>query len=68
MTEKYLRAAELATALNIKLPTVRSWTRRGMPHLSAGRLVRFQLAAVVAWLEAGGPNGKKDSERSNDDA
>jgi excisionase family DNA binding protein len=51
--DEFLTAGELAQALKIKTPTVRLWTAMGMPCLRCGgRLVRFQLAEVVAWLKS----------------
>ena len=44
-------AGEVASHFKIKLPTVRLWTRQGMPHLQVGRLVRFDLASVESWLK-----------------
>jgi excisionase family DNA binding protein len=49
--DTYLTADELAQVFKIKKPTVRLWTRQGMPHLKCGRLVRFQIAHVRGWLE-----------------
>lgn len=49
--ENYLTASELAGVFKIKVPTVRAWTRQGMPHLKCGRLVRFQVEKVREWLE-----------------
>jgi phage terminase Nu1 subunit (DNA packaging protein) len=46
-----LTAGRLAVALKIKLPTVRKWQTEGLPYLAAGRLRRYRLEAVVAWLD-----------------
>ena len=49
-------------------PTVRAWTRQGLPHLRAGgRLVRFNLEAVEKWLaqkrhKAGGRSEARGSK------
>jgi excisionase family DNA binding protein len=51
MQEPWLTADELAQIFKIKKPTVRLWTRQGMPHLKCGRLVRFQVEKVCEWLE-----------------
>jgi excisionase family DNA binding protein len=51
MTETWLTADELAKVFKIKKPTVRLWTRKGMPHLRCGRLVRFDAQAVIEWLK-----------------
>lgn len=46
----WLTADELAAVYKIKKPTVRTWTRQGMPHLRCGRLVRFDAQQVQDWL------------------
>jgi len=46
-----LTAHGLAAALKIKLPTVRKWQSEGLPYLAAGRLRRYRLEEVVAWLQ-----------------
>ena len=51
MNEEWLTCSELAHVFKIKPPTVQLWTRQGMPHLRAGRLVRFNAQKVLAWLE-----------------
>jgi len=51
MTQIWLTADELAAIYKIKKPTVRLWTRLGMPHLKCGRLVRFDAQKVLEWLE-----------------
>jgi excisionase family DNA binding protein len=50
MKEIWLTADELAKVFKIKKPTVRLWTKQGMPHLRCGRLVRFNVQAVTRWL------------------
>jgi excisionase family DNA binding protein len=47
----WLTADELGQVFKIKKPTVRLWTRQGMPHLRCGRLVRFDAQKVQTWLE-----------------
>lgn len=51
MHENWLTADELAQVFKLKKPTIRLWTRLGMPHLRCGRLVRFDAQQVQAWLE-----------------
>ena len=55
MSEEILTARELKDKLKVSLPAIRKWTRSGMPcRRLGGRLVRFELPAVIAWLENGG--------------
>jgi excisionase family DNA binding protein len=52
MEQVWLTASEIAQLFKIKVPTVRLWTRQGMPHLKCGgRLVRFDASKVQKWLE-----------------
>jgi excisionase family DNA binding protein len=54
-------ASEIAARLRIALPTVRLWTRTAaMPHLRMGRLIRYRIDDVLAWLEAGGPRQRPE--------
>lgn len=52
--EPYLSAKSVARTLDVPLPTVRFWTRIGMPCHRFGRLTRYRLSTVVAWLEERG--------------
>jgi excisionase family DNA binding protein len=45
-----LTAKELASALKVSLAAVRAWTRQGIPYVPCGRLRRFVLGEVLAWL------------------
>jgi excisionase family DNA binding protein len=45
-----LTADELAQALKCSKAAVRAWTRQGMPSEPCGRLRRFLLDDVRAWL------------------
>ncbi len=60
--QQWLTADELAQVFKIKTPTVRLWTRQGIPHLRCGRLVRFDSQKVQEWLE------RKQRERTEHDA
>ena len=52
MTERLLTANEVAELLSVPVSWVRESTRSGaMPCVRLGRYVRFDLAAVEAWLE-----------------
>ena len=44
-------APEIAAVFRVKVPTVRIWTRRGMPHLRCGRLYRYDPLEVFQWLK-----------------
>ncbi|MGE0821734.1 MAG: excisionase family DNA-binding protein [Candidatus Binatia bacterium] len=49
--QNLLTAVELKDTLKVSLPAIRKWTREGMPCLRFGRLVRFDLEAVLAWMK-----------------
>ena len=53
MDTKLLSAEELAEFLSVPLSTIYYWRHvgKGPPALRAGRLLRFDLASVCAWLE-----------------
>lgn len=48
-----LSAVELAEFLSVPLSTIYYWRHvgKGPPALRAGRLLRFELATVLAWLD-----------------
>jgi excisionase family DNA binding protein len=43
--------ARLCQELSISRPTAERLVAQGMPHLKVGKLVRFRMPAVLAWLE-----------------
>jgi len=47
----FLTEKGLAAILNCSVPAVRKWRYDGMPVKRFGRLVRFELATVLAWFE-----------------
>ena len=48
---QYLTLTELCEWLRVKPATVYDWTHCGfIPHLKLGRLLRFERAAIMAWL------------------
>ena len=66
MSEEILTARELKDKLKVSLPAIRKWTLQGMPcKRLGGRLVRFELAAVVAWLEKRGGEAEVVGGRHN---
>jgi hypothetical protein len=51
-TKVLLNAVELAHAIGVKVPTIRRWTiATNIPRIKRGRLVRYELPAVLAWLK-----------------
>jgi excisionase family DNA binding protein len=52
MLDKLLTPEEAATALGVQVGTVRVWAaERRIPTIRVGRLLRFRVADVQAWLE-----------------
>lgn len=51
---KLLTSAELAAELGVSITTVRRLIAAGMPALRLGRIYRFRLEQVLAWLERRG--------------
>lgn len=49
--QPWLTSEEIARIYKVKVPTIRLWVRKGLPHLKAGRLVRFNSQRVQEWLE-----------------
>lgn len=47
----FLTERELAAKLRCSVAAVRVWRTQGMPVRRFGRLVRFELAPVLAWFE-----------------
>ena len=62
MTDEFLTTRELANWLKVKLPTVRLWSRQGLPCLRAGRLCRYERTIVRTWLEQRHQRTKSDRE------
>lgn len=61
MSEELLTARELKEKLKVSLAAVRAWTRQGLPCRKLGtRTVRFEIAAVLAWLERRGSGAEVD--------
>ena len=59
----YLTLDDLCTWLKVKPATVYDWVHtRYIPHVKLGRLLRFERAAIAAWVEerrcAGRPTKK----------
>ena len=52
MTERYLKAAEIAMILDFKAATIVDWAEAGkIPAYKVGGRLRFRWSEVAAWLE-----------------
>ncbi len=49
---QYSNIQEVANTYKVTKNTVRNWIKQGMPHLKAGSVLRFDLAAVDEWLRS----------------
>jgi excisionase family DNA binding protein len=49
--ETFLTERELSERLRCSVPAIRVWRKQGMPTRRFGRLVRFELPAVLEWFE-----------------
>lgn len=56
MKEEYLTLKELTNKLKISRSTIDRWRKEGLPFVKIGRGVRFDEAAVMAWID----NNKKE--------
>ena len=53
--KKLYTTDEVAARLGLRTPqTLRNWVQQGCPVVRAGRVLRFDLDAVVAWNAARG--------------
>lgn len=64
MQQSWSTAQQIADFFQVKLPTIRAWTRGGMPCLRAGRLVRFDAQKVQEWLEQKQQESTRSDTRS----
>jgi excisionase family DNA binding protein len=62
--ERWVGVDEVATHLGVGRDSIYRWIEsRGLPARKVGRLLRFKLSEVDAWVEAGGGRGS-ESPRS----
>jgi excisionase family DNA binding protein len=64
-SEPWVTLKEIAKHLQMSEDTVRRWiSEKGMPAHQAGRVWRFKVSQVDAWLESGGaiPRGSDDNQ------
>ena len=65
MNDRWMSLDEIAEYLGVSKDTVYAWvTKKGMPGYKVGRLWKFKLSQIDAWIEAGGaadvqPGGEK---------
>jgi predicted DNA-binding transcriptional regulator AlpA len=54
LLENYLRPAEMAKQLGVSVRTLFRWHvhRTGPPRIVIGRQILYNVASVIAWLEA----------------
>lgn len=60
MTESWLSANDIATHLRVTKDTVYAWIAdKSMPAHKIGRLLKFQVSEVDAWLRGGGTGSER---------
>ena len=65
MEERWLSVEEIAEYLGVSRDAVYAWiSKKGMPAHRVGRLWKFKLSQVDAWIEAGGASHDGDGEAS----
>jgi hypothetical protein len=53
MEKALVTIQELSIIVSVKVPTLRKWQRQedALPHLKIGRVLRFKLPDVLAWVD-----------------
>lgn len=63
VSEKWVGVDDVAGHLGVAKDSVYRWIeRRGLPARKVGRLLRFKLSEVDAWVDAGSGEGNQGSE------
>ena len=58
--ERWVGVDDVAARLGVGKDSIYGWVEsRGLPARKVGRLLRFKLSRVDAWVEAGGGEGKR---------
>lgn len=66
MDERWLSVEEIAEHLGVSKDTVYTWvSSKRMPGHRVGRLWKFKLSQVDAWIEAGGADGEDRTVRTS---
>lgn len=58
--EPWVTLQDVAKHLQVAEDTIHRWLKRGMPATKAGRVWRFKLSEVDAWLRGGGAADDQD--------
>lgn len=62
--ERWVGVEDVAAHLGVGRDSVYRWAeRRGLPARRVGRLLRFKLSEVDAWVDAGAGKGDRPSAR-----
>lgn len=65
MEDRWLSVEEMATYLGVSKDTVYNWiNKKKMPAHKIGRLWKFKIKQVDAWIEAGGAVSDTPDEKS----
>lgn len=58
--ERWVGVGDVAAHLGVGKDSIYRWVEnRGLPARKVGRLLRFRLSEVDAWVDAGGGEGKR---------
>jgi excisionase family DNA binding protein len=61
--ERWVGADDVAAHLGVGKDSIYRWVEgRGLPARKVGRLLRFKLSEVDAWVEAGSGEGERSAE------
>jgi excisionase family DNA binding protein len=64
MNERWLSVAEIAAHLGVNPDTIHKWIdRKGLPAHKVGRLWKFMISEVDAWVRAGRSMGGRPDGR-----
>jgi excisionase family DNA binding protein len=57
-SERWSSVSEISEHIGVSRDTIRTWIKQGViPHSQIGRLYKFKLSEVDAWMKSG--KGKK---------
>jgi excisionase family DNA binding protein len=63
LDERWVGVDDVAAHLGVGRDSVYRWVEnRGLPGRRVGRLLRFKLSEIDAWVEAGGAEGNEPAE------
>ena len=65
--ERWVGVRDVASHLGVGKDSVYRWVeKRGLPARRVGRLLRFRLSEVDAWVQAGGGEGNEPAGAGSD--